>query len=200
MNKQYHYVYRITNIKLNKHYYGTRSSKIEPFKDLGFKYFSSASDIEFRDDQKNNPENYKYIIVSIFNSREDAISLEIILHEKFNVGLNPSFYNKSKQTSIGFDFDSTGNQHSDETRRKISERAKLRKGRPVSEETKTKLAEIQRGRIKSQDEKNKLSKSLSNILRGKSLPISDKPCPHCKKTMAKSHMTRWHGDKCKYFK
>jgi ribosomal protein S27AE len=171
---------------------------VEPSKDLGFKYFSSSSDISFRNDQKNNPQDYKYIIVSIFNSREDAITFEVTLHKKFNVGINPSFYNKSKQTSDKFDFDSTGNHHTEETRRKISESAKLRKGRPVSKETKTKLAEVQRGRIKSQDEKDKLSKSLSTLLKGKPLPMSDKPCPHCKKIMAKSHMTRWHGDKCKF--
>ena len=66
MNKKYHYVYRITNIKLNKHYYGLRSSKLEPSKDLGFKYFSSSSDREFIDDQTNNPQDYKYIIVSMY--------------------------------------------------------------------------------------------------------------------------------------
>lgn len=37
--KKFHYVYRITNTKINKHYYGVRSSNIEPYKDLGIKYF-----------------------------------------------------------------------------------------------------------------------------------------------------------------
>ena len=39
-----HYVYRITNIKENKHYYGTRSCEIEIKDDLGFYYFSSSTD------------------------------------------------------------------------------------------------------------------------------------------------------------
>ena len=197
MNKKYHYVYRITNTELNKHYYGTRSSRIEPSKDLGFKYFSSASDVSFRDDQENNPQDYKYTIVSEFDSREEALELEVILHAKFDVGVNESFYNKARQTSTGFDFDCTGKPHSTETRRKISERAKLRKGRPVSEETKDKLAKAATGRIKSQEERDKIGKSNSAALKGKPLPVATEPCKYCGKIMAKSHMSRWHGEKCK---
>lgn len=97
-----HYTYRITNIKLNKHYYGCRSSKVEPKLDLGIKYFSSSKDKLFVQDQKENSLHYKYKIIKIFNTREEAIQLEIKLHNRFNVGINESFYNKSKQTSIGF--------------------------------------------------------------------------------------------------
>jgi hypothetical protein len=100
---KYHYVYRITNIELKKYYYGVRSSDINPKKDIGFKYFSSSSDKEFREDQKNNPQNYKYKVVSIFETREDAIFMEIELHKKFDVGINENFYNLSKQTSTGWD-------------------------------------------------------------------------------------------------
>jgi len=196
MNK-YHYVYRITNTKLNKHYYGTRSSKIEPHKDIGFIYFSSSSDHNFIDDQKNNPQDYKYAIVSEFDSREEALGLEIKLHTKFNVGINTSFYNKAKQTSDKFDFDFTGYQHTEETRRKISECAKLRKGRSVSEETRAKLAHAATCRIKSQEEKDKISEKLSKANKGKPLPIATKPCKYCGKIMAQSHMSRWHGEKCK---
>ena len=99
----FHYVYRITNIKLKKHYYGCRSSKIEPKLDLGKKYFSSSKDKDFLLDQKECPSNYKYKIIKIFDTREEALSLEIILHNKFEVGLNDSFYNKSKQTNVKFD-------------------------------------------------------------------------------------------------
>jgi len=97
-----HYTYRITNTKLNKHYYGTRSSK-DPSSDLGIKYFSSSADKEFIQDQKENPHNYKYKIIKIFKNRKDALKLEIKLHDKFNVGINESFYNRAKQTSTGFD-------------------------------------------------------------------------------------------------
>lgn len=127
--KKFHYVYRITNTKLNKHYYGVRSSNIEPSKDLGIKYFSSSSDHEFMNDQKNNPQDYKYKIISIFDSREEAIKLEIKLHAKFNVGINESFYNKSKQTSTKYDTTGTTFTLTKEARNKIS---KALKGKPKS--------------------------------------------------------------------
>jgi len=60
-----HYVYRITNTKLNRHYYGVRTSRIKPKLDLGIKYFSSSTDKHFIKDQKENPANYKYKIVQI---------------------------------------------------------------------------------------------------------------------------------------
>lgn len=272
MNKKYHYVYRITNTKLNKHYYGVRSSKLEPSKDLGIKYFSSSSDMEFREDQKNNPQDYKYIIVSEFDSREDALELEIKLHNKFNVGLNESFYNRSKQNSNGFHCDRTGAIISDETRKKLSIASKKQHRRPVSaetrkklsiaskgrilteehkanislgkmghvtsektrkklseaatrqfrngmseetkekirqkaigrknphsEETKRKIAKAVTGRIKSQEERDKMAKSISAALTGKPQPMATEPCPHCGKLMAQPHMTRWHGDNCKNY-
>ena len=99
----YHYVYRITNLVKNKHYYGCRTSKCLPNEDLRIKYFSSSKDKDFIKDQKLNPQNYKYKIIRICSSREEAIKLEIRLHNKFNVGVNESFYNRCKQTSIAWD-------------------------------------------------------------------------------------------------
>lgn len=100
---KYHYVYRITNTKEQKHYYGVRSSKIEPKLDLGIKYFSSSRDKEFMNEQKENKSIFKYKVIKIFETRKEAVKLEIKLHSKFDVGLNESFYNKAKQTSTGFD-------------------------------------------------------------------------------------------------
>lgn len=171
MNKKYHYVYRITNTKLNKHYYGVRSSNVEPSKDLGFKYFSSSSDVQFIEDQKNNPQDYKYIIVSIFNTRHDALELEIKLHAKFNVGVNESFYNKAKATSTSFDKTGIkvseesknkmrGRKVSQETRRKMGE---AKRNRIVSEETRRKIGEANRNRIVSEETRKKISINSSNI-------------------------------------
>lgn len=100
---KYHYTYRITNMVEHKHYYGARSSKVHPTQDLGIKYFSNSIDKEFMSEQKLNPQNFKYKIIKIFETREEAIAMEIKLHAKFDVGVNESFYNKAKQTSIGFD-------------------------------------------------------------------------------------------------
>lgn len=98
----YHYVYRITNLIENRHYYGSRSCKCIPQLDLGIQYFSSSSNKNFIKDQKQNPQNYHYKIIRIFLTRTEATSFEIRLHNKFDVGQNLKFYNKVKQTSIGF--------------------------------------------------------------------------------------------------
>lgn len=98
----YHYVYRITNIVENKHYYGSRTCECHPSEDIGILYFSSSRDKEFKNDQIENKENYIYKIVSIHETREDAIKKEIKLHEKFEVGQNSSFYNRAKQSTNGF--------------------------------------------------------------------------------------------------
>ena len=106
---KYHYVYRITNIQINKHYYGVRSSKVEPKLDLGIKYFSSSTNKDFIKEQKENKTIFKYKIIKQFENRIDAMNFEIKLHKKFEVGINESFYNKSKQTSSGFDTSGKGN-------------------------------------------------------------------------------------------
>jgi hypothetical protein len=105
----YHYVYRITNIVEKKHYYGKRSSKIEPKLDLGFKYFGSPSgktNSWIVKDQKINPQNYKYKIIRICNTSSEAQKLESLLHRRFNVDNNQRFYNEVKSSytnSLGFD-------------------------------------------------------------------------------------------------
>ena len=98
----YHYVYRITNILINKHYYGKRSSKIHPKEDLGVKYFSSSKDKKFTQDQKQNPQNYEYTIIAICDNSLEALELEIYLHDYFDVAKNENFYNRAKQTSVGW--------------------------------------------------------------------------------------------------
>ncbi len=105
---QNHYVYQIKNILAEKYYIGVRSCNIAPVDDLGKKYFSSSSDKNFMNDQKENPENYRYKILEEFDSRSLAVKEEIKLHKKFNVSKNNIFYNLASQTADGFDWDSTG--------------------------------------------------------------------------------------------
>ena len=99
----FHYTYRITNTKEKKYYYGVHSCKCLPTEDIGVKYFSSSKTKEFINDQKQNPQDYKYKILKLFPTRKEALEHEIFLHKKFNVGVNEKFYNESKQTSTGFD-------------------------------------------------------------------------------------------------
>lgn len=102
---RYHYVYRITNIKENKHYYGSRSSVCLPKDDLGIKYFSSIASEKYKwliEDQKINKNNYKYKILKVFNNNRNKIVYESYLHSKFDVKSNKHFYNLSNQTPTGF--------------------------------------------------------------------------------------------------
>ena len=159
----FHYVYRITNLKENKYYYGCRSSKIEPKLDLGIKYFSSSKNKELIKDQKVNPQDYKYKIIKIFKTRREAIEHEIFLHNKFNVGINESFYNKAKQTSTGYD--TFGTTKSEEFKRNISEK---NKGYIPSNEHRRKLSEALIGKKKSPE--HCLSISLGTDNKGKNHP------------------------------
>ncbi len=100
--QKFHCVYRITNILLLKYYIGKHSGILPSEKDIGVKYFSSSLDKDFIFDQKENPQNYRYEIMGNFISSNLAIQYEIWLHNKFNVGVNLNYYNRSKQTSTGF--------------------------------------------------------------------------------------------------
>ena len=95
-NKQYFYVYLITNIITNIKYIGSRGCKCLPEDDIGKRYFSSSSDIEFINHQKNYPEQYKYDILSIHDTRKDAFIEEERLHTLYNVAFNTEYKNKCK--------------------------------------------------------------------------------------------------------
>lgn len=157
----YHYVYRITNKVLNKHYYGKRGSTIKPELDIGIVYFSSSSDKVFMKDQKENPQNYKYKVVSVHSSSYQALLKEVRLHYKFDVGVNKNFYNKAKQSTAGADRTgispaNKGKPRSDEVKKKVSE---ANKGRTKSPETITKLKKALSGRKFTEEHKQKIGEA-----------------------------------------
>ena len=181
----YHYVYRITNTVERKHYYGSRKSILQPKEDLGKKYFSSSVDIEFIADQKINPQNYKYKVVSIHSTHKEALAKEIKLHYIFNVGTNPSFYNRCKAISTGFSTEGSihteetkakisksrkgtnsrlGYKHTEETRKKISEKSK---GRIISDKARKKASEVHKNKVVSEETRKKISESRRNSTKSK---------------------------------
>lgn len=206
-----HYVYRITNKKNNKHYYGIRSSKIEPGLDLGIKYFSSSTDKGFIKEQKENKYLFKYKIIRICESRETAIKLEIKLHNKFDVGNNSSFYNKSKQTDVKFD--RSGIRHTEETKLKISKNGKLKGmyGKSVSKETRNKISKSLKNSeyFDSLETRNKKSESKKGTKHTEETKLKikfskiNKPrpkliCPYCNFIGGTGNMQRWHFENCKH--
>lgn len=138
--KSYHCTYWITNTKLQKHYIGVHTSKIPPIHDLGIKYFSSSSDKEFKKDQKSNPQDYEYKIIGLFPSRKEASLNEIELHEVYNVGANPRFYNRAKSTTTGFNTHDM--KHTEKTKDKMSDSAKKRP--PMTEEHKKNISDAKK--------------------------------------------------------
>lgn len=171
---KHHYVYRITNKRLKKHYYGVRSCTCEPVDDLGRKYFSSSTNKEFIKDQKEHHEDYKYKIIKVFDNRKDAEHYEKFLHEKFNVAENDHFYNRCKSTLMGFSVEGTHwteehhkkmkkvfeNQKRSYEERFGPEKAnkikeKLRK--PKTEETKRKISIALKGRKMSEEARKAIS-------------------------------------------
>lgn len=101
--KKYHYVYKlkiINPIDERLYYIGCRSSNCHPKDD---RYFSSSKEIK-----KMIKDGHKFTkkILKNFDYREEAISYEIELHNRFNVSFNSKFFNKVKQSSKKFD--STG--------------------------------------------------------------------------------------------
>jgi len=86
------------------YYYGDRSCNCHPSEDIGIKYFSTSTLKLFIQDQKNNPQDYKYKIIKVFETcREDAKQLEVDLHKKFDVKKHDKFINRANQTASGFD-------------------------------------------------------------------------------------------------
>ena len=218
---KYNYVYRITNKENNRHYYGVRSSKIEPKLDLGIKYFSSSRDKEFMNEQKSNRDNFKYKVIKIFETREEAINLEIKLHKKFDVSKNSNFYNRSKQTSVGFDTSGTtlSNEHIEKIKNyKPTEEQKLKHrqsmlGRKHSEETKLKMSQSAIGKKKTDEAKKNMrkpkseehKKKLKEVKSGENNPMFGRKqkrllCPHCNREISVNTINLFHNDNCKLFR
>lgn len=100
VDDRFHYIYRITNKITGIHYYGSKTSTSL---DIGIKYFTTSSNLEFKKDFKNNTKNYKIKIVKIFDNKWDKQIYESFLHQYFNVKQHKKFYNKNNQLPTGRD-------------------------------------------------------------------------------------------------
>ena len=92
-----HYTYFLTAkepFNGMKYYIGVRSCKVNPEED---KYLSSSKVI------KRNKIAVDKHILATWETRQEAVSHEILLHDCFNVSTNKEFFNQSKQTALGFD-------------------------------------------------------------------------------------------------
>jgi hypothetical protein len=149
-----------------KYYIGVRSCKINPKED---KYLGSSKVI------KCNKIAVSKHILATWNSRKEAVSHEILLHDCFDVSTNKEFFNQAKQTSVGFD---TTGMPSPQT------------GKPLSLEAKLKISIANSGRKRSEETKQTQSKKMVGYKHIKVI------CPKCGKEGGITGMKRRHFDNC----
>ena len=104
---KHHYVYHSCE-EWGREYIGIRSCDCLPEEDT--RYFGSFKDKTFFPTEKT--------ILFVCETREEAMEIEIELHDFFDVAVNPRFANKAKATSTKFD--TTGVSKTEEDKRKIS--------------------------------------------------------------------------------
>lgn len=204
----FHYTYLVEFKPTNQIYYGVRSSNDLPHDDLWCKYFTSSKTIK-KLINEHGKDSFTVQIRKVFKTRTLANRCEERVLRKFNVTHNQIFLNLAINSNDCFINSSrnAGNQHSLETKRKISD---SRKGQRHSKETKEYMSNVmtlQRNspqwrehmsriasQTKSESHKRKISEKLKNIDKPSLRVVS---CPHCSKTGALMIMKRWHFEQCK---
>lgn len=168
-----HYVYKITNLNPKdeqQYYIGVRSCNCLPEEDI--KYMGSSKYLTKAINEQGY-ENFKKEILSIWSTREEAVNEEIRLHNEYNVHINEIFYNRSKQSSTGWDTAGLtgeksfrfGVKSSDETKEKIRQ-ANIGKKLPLEQK-------LKRRAYKHTDEaKIKISKNHPTGNKGVHNPMS----------------------------
>lgn len=144
----YHYTYMI---KANdKFYIGARSCDVLPEEDS---YFSSCKTL-LAWIKNNGVTGLVKEIISVFPTRALAIEHEIELHNFYDVAANKLFWNKAKQTAVGFD--TAGTEQNEELRLRKSLKTK---GLQKSEEHKEKIRLAHLGKKKTKEHCLALSKA-----------------------------------------
>lgn len=147
--KKYFYVY-YSYEEYGRGYIGKRECECLPEEDIT--YFGSFKDKTFQPTQK--------IILKTFNTIEEALEAECILHNFYEVDKNPHFVNRAKQTSKKFYYicpkeimlGENNPAKRPEVRVKLKE---ARNRRITTEETKKKMSEAHKGRLGTYGMKNK---------------------------------------------
>lgn len=143
----HHYVY-YSYEQWGRGYIGVRSCKCLPEQDSS--YFGSFSDEKFHPTEK--------IVLCVFSTREEALTAEVVLHEFYEIHLNPHFANRARQLTTSFCTAGKpgpwlGKKQSESHRRKHAETLR---GHRHSEETKKKIG------LKSKGNKYRLGKTLTD--------------------------------------
>ena len=176
MNKVFYTVYKVTNLINNKIYIGVHKTT-----DLNDDYYGSGKLIKHAI-KKYGKENFSKEILKIFNSLEEAVTLEkSLVNESFvesetnyNISIGGGLGGKDIN---GFTF--LGKLHSEETKEKIRKsrvgvdnitpegKERIRQNNKLNEERNRKISESLKQLTKSEDHKKKISESLKDRTRDK---------------------------------
>lgn len=166
IKKKYYYVYYSYEL-WGRGYIGKRECCCIPEEDI--KYFGSFRDKTFKPTEK--------IIIETFDTLQEVLEAEILLHNFYGVDKNPHFANRAKATTTRFYFSASGEKNpfykgvvSEETIKKIKEYQRSLGENHISKtpEFKRKLAEkcrSENGPSKSAEAKKKMSVNISKALR-----------------------------------
>lgn len=167
-----HYNYKITNRKTNEFYIGVRSCKCPIEEDP----YMGSSSIWNKIYVKEHKDDLVKEILETFETRKLANGGEVKRLKE--VKDNPKCINRyfdytpdvtgTKQTPewiekrkmFGEKNGMFGKHHTEESKRKISEKLK---GRVVSEETKKKIGDFHRGKVYGEETRNKISKAHQKV-------------------------------------
>lgn len=151
----------------------------------------------WRQERREHPELFRTVILSRFETDEEALSREEFLQRFFDVPNNPMFINMGIANK---GFGAAGLK---------SEEHKLKLRKPHSEEHNQKMRDALKGRTLS--ETHRLNIGISNIgkhfkrfssevkehMRNAALKRSILTCPHCGSSGKGGIMYRWHFDNCR---
>jgi len=169
--KKHHYVYHSYE-EWGRDYIGSRSCDCLPEEDT--RYFGSFKDKTFKPTGKN--------ILFVCETRQEVAEIEIILHDFFDVAVNPQFANRSKQTSTKFD--RTGVPNSEAQKKAHSERMSGKNnpmfgrsgenhpmfGVPRTEETKKKMSVATSGKTRTKAQNKANSERMTGKYAGEKNP------------------------------
>ena len=158
---KYNYTYEVVNLINLKSYIGSGSCNCPINED---EYMGSSPTLN-EIIENEGKENFIKVILETFTTREKAYDAEDLIHDRFNTGKNPMFYNQSRQTSTGFNFSWKGKKRkpfNEEWKRKLSitstgNSSKL--GMKDSKETLLKKSKAQLGRKHPEEVKRKMSEA-----------------------------------------
>lgn len=184
-------IYKVENVINGKIYIGKTTKTLEKRKQAHINSSKAKRDNYYFHNaiRKHGEEAFEWSIVDCCDSEKDLLMMEqeyIKIFDSYNNGYNLTLGGEG----------TTGRYHSEETKKKISEKAK---GRKVSEETKKKMSKkrtgennVMYGKHHTKESKRKISESRKSKYCGKNNSFYSKH--HTKETKRK--LAILHGGKC----